>query len=195
MMFSSSNPKPSSSLKTKTAETIEDEARDSKSNIEGILQKNSAAAERFCKTAAEYVMARVPQPNVLVVDDDESIRRFMKRCFENLLGGVIVVEALSTEEAIAIAQKQVVHLILVDLNLPGRPGWELVEEVRRSSLAPLVPVILMSGVIDDDMEAVAQRCGANAYMKKPFALETLKRHVKQLFRLEKTGEFHSITSK
>lgn len=170
----------------------QDEARQSWSGLESIISKNTAAAERFCQSAKQYAQTKVEHPCVLIVDDEPRVGQSLERCFEQVFGAHVKHSA-NVEQALALARTYPIHLVIVDLHLPGRPGWQLVEELRTSSLVPLAPVILISGLVDDgQLEEIATKCGANAFLHKPFELEALKAKVKHLFRLDQTGDFPQV---
>ena len=107
--------------------------------------------------------------HVLVVDDDESVR---KACCQIAAGmGFPVVGAESATTARAILKHQRIDLLLLDLKLPGGGGLPLLEQVK--TLHPDTAVIVMTAFATVSSAVEAMRIGAGDYLTKPFALEEL----------------------
>jgi DNA-binding NtrC family response regulator len=108
--------------------------------------------------------------NILVVDDDEPVRRACAEIAINL--GFTAGTAGNAAEAIAFLQHQPVDLLLLDLKLPGAMGGlELLEQVKISH--PKTSVIVMTAFATVSSAVEAMRIGAGDYLTKPFALEEL----------------------
>jgi DNA-binding NtrC family response regulator len=120
--------------------------------------------------------------HVLVVDDDEAIR---KACCKIAAGmGFAVVGADSATEARAILKHQRIDLLLLDLKLPGGGGLPLLEQVK--TLHPDTAVIVMTAFATVSSAVEAMRIGAGDYLTKPFALEELTTV------LERAAQLHTI---
>src|SRR6202522_1321482 len=116
--------------------------------------------------------------HVLVVDDDEAVR---KACCKIASGmGFSVVGADSATTARAILKHQRIDLLLLDLKLPGGGGLPLLEQVK--ALHPDTAVIVMTAFATVSSAVEAMRIGAGDYLTKPFALEELTAV------LERTGQ-------
>ena len=112
---------------------------------------------------------RVPSLQLLVVDDDPSVRN---ACAEIGSGmGFLTHVADSVPSARAHLQRYPVDLMLLDLKLPGGGGLVLLEEVK--SKHPETAVIVMTAYATVTSAVEAMRSGANDYLTKPFALEEL----------------------
>jgi CheY-like chemotaxis protein len=98
---------------------------------------------------------------LLVVDDDVAVRAAMKRVLET--AGYEVGLAQDGEEAASQFLPEQTDLLLLDLNLPARSGWDVFERV--TTRYPLVPVIIITGMPNQDQTAVA--AGVSALMEKP----------------------------
>ncbi len=112
--------------------------------------------------------------DVLVVDDDDIIRETL---LELLDGNYQCQEASTAEEALRKLQAQPFDLVLTDVSLPGVSGGELLERVRE--LYPETPVIIMSGLSDQDQAQSLSKRGAFDYLLKPFRLEVVEESVKR----------------
>ena len=116
-------------------------------------------------------------PNVLVVDDELQIRRFLRSGFE--LDGYSVSEAENGREAIRAATLRPTDLIILDLALPDLDGSQVLERIRSWSN---VPVIILS-VKSSEMEKVRLfELGADDYVTKPFGMAELLARSKVVLR-------------
>jgi two-component system, OmpR family, KDP operon response regulator KdpE len=116
-------------------------------------------------------------PNVLVVDDELQIRRFLRSGFE--LDGYSVSEAENGREAIRAATLRPTDLIILDLALPDLDGSQVLERIRSWSS---VPIIILS-VKSSEMEKVRLfELGADDYVTKPFGMAELLARSKVVLR-------------
>ena len=115
--------------------------------------------------------------DVLVVDDDDVIRETLRELLE---GSYQCQEASTAEEALSKLQAQRFDVVLTDISMPGLSGSELLERVRE--LYPETPVIIMSGLSDQDQAQSLIRSGAFDYLLKPFRLEVVEESVNRALR-------------
>lgn len=101
---------------------------------------------------------------VLFVDDEEVIRQLAKRQLveDNLL--VTVVE--NGEKAIRYVREKKPCVVFLDINLPGRNGLDILQDIK--AVSPHVPVVMISGRISPEQATLAHKRGAAAYLCKPF---------------------------
>ena len=107
--------------------------------------------------------------NVLVVDDDKTVRTLVSRWVEKW--GYVVRQADSATEALRQVVAEPPAIILCDIRMPGQDGFWLVEQVRESW--PGIPFIMVTGLDDLDTVVRARRGGAVDYVTKPFGREQL----------------------
>jgi CheY-like chemotaxis protein len=114
---------------------------------------------------------------ILVVDDDAPILLLMRSLLREF--GFEPVAASSGEEAIAEARKRTPDLILLDRNMPGMSGDEVVRAMRSEDSLSVVPILILSGEPIDPEEI--RRLGATGHVLKPFdvpsLVETIRSHV------------------
>ena len=108
--------------------------------------------------------------NVLLVDDNELLLSGMKRFFEKDF--VNVTASITGEEAIEHMQKRLYHVVILDINLPGINGWEVLEYIKQKS--PKTRVIIITSSEDGGIRHEAIQKGASECMGKPFNLDELK---------------------
>src|SRR5690349_17741688 len=113
-------------------------------------------------------MSGMTSARVLVVDDDETIRAILRRLVE--VAGGTVAEAATGEEALRALYAARPDIVVLDIDLPGLDGWQVLERVRQLTD---VPVVMLSAH-DDELEKVrALHAGADDYVTKPFGAQEL----------------------
>jgi CheY-like chemotaxis protein len=105
----------------------------------------------------------------LVVEDDDQAADLIRLLLEG--EGFTVLRAASAEAALVLAPQQTLSLITLDLLLPGIDGWEFLLKIRESSTLARVPVVIVSGVADNNL---ALTRGAAAVLQKPISRTQLK---------------------
>ncbi len=98
---------------------------------------------------------------ILIVDDDASVRQSLKRVLED--SGYSVLLAVDGEAAEAKLSSPAIDLLIVDLNMPNRDGWDVLDDARVK--CPLVPIVVITGMADQ--LATLSIAGAAALIKKP----------------------------
>ncbi len=106
---------------------------------------------------------------ILIVDDEPAIRLFLEE--ELSQAGYEVTTAASGEEALARLQKNPVDLILLDLKMGGMDGLQVMAEVSRRPLPPVVILLTAHASLDSAIEAM--RRGGHDYLLKPCRTEEL----------------------
>ena len=115
--------------------------------------------------------------DILVVDDDEVIRDTLCELLEYEYA---CQTADTAEEALAKLEAQRFDVILTDVSLPGLSGMELLERVLQ--LYPGTPVIVISGISDEEQAQSLMSKGAFDYLLKPFRLEVVEGSVKRAMK-------------
>ena len=121
------------------------------------------------KSEASISVAAGPALHVLIVDDDNAIRKACCTIAESMGCAVEVSENLAQAQAILRHRK--IDLLLLDLNLPDGDGLTLLESVK--ALHPETAVVVMTAFAAVSSAVKAMRIGARDYLTKPFALEEL----------------------
>ena len=116
---------------------------------------------------------------VLVVDDSRSIRTLLKIYLAGR--GFEFVEAETAEEALKLAQAQVVDLVLTDYHLEGMSGAELASRLRAEARLRRTPVVMISGERDAQrLQDEASRAGVDGVLPKPISCGQLMALVDRL---------------
>jgi two-component system, OmpR family, KDP operon response regulator KdpE len=122
-------------------------------------------------------MASTSPPTVLVVDDEPPIRRFLKSGLA--AADYRVIEAKDGADALRALAAKKPDLIVLDLGLPDRSGFEVIELIRKQSP---VPIIVLSARDDERSKVAALDCGADDYVSKPFGMGELTARLRAALR-------------
>ncbi|MAT66457.1 MAG: two-component system response regulator [Gammaproteobacteria bacterium] len=114
--------------------------------------------------------------NLLLVDDMQTGRRFMRHILERL-GIEKIDEAANGREARELIDHNFYDLIISDYYMPEMDGQALVDYIRNQSSQPGVPVLMVSSRTDQNRIAALQQSGVSAVFDKPFDVETLRRMI------------------
>jgi DNA-binding NarL/FixJ family response regulator len=115
---------------------------------------------------------------ILIVDDHAVVRRGLREIVEDLIGGVEVAEATDTGTALEAMRRHDWDLVLLDLNLPGRGGLEVLRRSRE--LRPAVPILVLSMHAEESHGVRVIKAGAAGYVNKECAPEELAGAVRQV---------------
>lgn len=108
--------------------------------------------------------------SVLVVDDERSMRDFLKILLEK--EGHRVTTADNGEKALAILDGQAIDVVISDIRMPGISGIELLESIK--AVLPELPVIMITAFASPDDAVLAMKNGAFDYISKPFNVDEIK---------------------
>lgn len=119
---------------------------------------------------------------ILVVEDQDSIRRMIEALVQARGYEVVAVE--SGSKALEVALSDPPDLILLDLMLPGQfDGFEVCSRIRADSTTSKIPVVIISALDDEDSRARAIQSGATSYYTKPFSPLALLKEIERLREL------------
>jgi putative two-component system response regulator len=132
-------------------------------------------------------------PRILVVDDSPSIAGLMSQLLT--LRGYDVVTAADADEAEAEVRRQAPDLILSDVKMPGKSGYELCRALKSDPVTRLIPFVLITGLSDSSDKLQGIEAGADDFLNKPVLAEELTARVKSLLRVKEfTDELETADS-
>ena len=117
---------------------------------------------------------------ILVVDDDKEIVRLVKGYLEK--AGFEVLKAYDGETALHILRRENPDLLVLDLMLPDRDGWDITRLIRADANLAATPIIMLTARVEDTDKIVGLEVGADDYVTKPFNPRELVARVRALFR-------------
>lgn len=117
-------------------------------------------------------------PKILVADDSIAVRKVAERLLTE--AGLGVTLAANGEEALAYLSKERPDVIVSDVIMPDKSGYEVCAFVRGHAALATTPVLLISGIVNDEVTKQAESCHADGVLKKPFQGTSLKDRVLEL---------------
>ena len=124
-------------------------------------------------------------PKVLVVDDSLSVRKVVEKALESR--GLQVLAAASGTEAIAMIDRDRPDVVICDVILPDKDGYQICQYVRTHPALGSTPVLLISGIDNGTVQARAAEVRSNEVMFKPFGVEDLIRKIDYLLAGRSNG--------
>ncbi len=118
---------------------------------------------------------------VLIIDDDESVRKSLHRLLET--EGYKVITVVDGTQLSLVLDDSPIDLILLDIGLPWVDGYELAKLLRQHKDLKKIPLIFISGKKDKSDIKKGFAVGASDYIKKPFDIEKVKKTIKTLLTL------------
>ena len=122
-------------------------------------------------------------PNIVVVEDEKQIRRFVRSALE--AEGCRVYEAERGKQGLVEAGTRKPDLVILDLGLPDMDGIEFIRDLRGWSA---VPILILSARSTENDKIVALDTGADDYLSKPFGVGELLARVRALLRRQVKGD-------
>lgn len=116
---------------------------------------------------------------ILIIEDEKSLAQVLEDTFSQ--EGFEIIKAFDGENGVDKFYNEKPDLILLDINLPKKLGWEVCKEIRETSN---IPIIMMTARDSDSDEYNGLSIGADDYITKPFNLKILLLKVKKLLKLD-----------
>lgn len=116
-------------------------------------------------------------PKLLIVDDDESVRKLLRFRLKN---SYEMIDTGSPEEALALALQEKPDAILLDLMMPRYSGFEVCQTISSLSFTQHIPVIIVSGESSASYKEFCESLGAKEYMQKPVDFDVLEKKLAKL---------------
>ncbi|WP_434985251.1 response regulator [Vreelandella zhaodongensis] len=126
---------------------------------------------------------------ILIVDDEQQIRRFLRISLASQGYGVL--EAENGKQALAMVYTQAPDVVLLDLGLPDMDGHEVLQGIREHST---VPVIVVSVRDREEEKVFSLDNGANDYVTKPFGIQELLARIRAVLRLAQKARGEQTSS-
>ncbi len=124
---------------------------------------------------------------ILIIEDDRTINGLLRSVLEK--SGYTVDSADNGAEGLALGRQGSYSLILLDLMLPEKPGEEIIKELRRADMTPVI-VLSAKGAINNRIELL--RLGADDYITKPFDIDEVLLRIQAVLRRTLQAESREI---
>ncbi len=122
------------------------------------------------------------RPSVLVIDDSPDVHRLLRARLRT--EDLEIVSAASGPEGLATAKAKAPSIILLDLDMPGTDGFEVLRQLKEDKTVIDIPVIILSGLQSSQDKVTAFDLGAVDYITKPFDLTELRVRVRSALRVQ-----------
>ena len=125
-------------------------------------------------------MIEMANEKILVVDDEEHIAELINYNLTN--NGYKVIIANNGIDAVKVAIEEKPSLILLDLMIPGKDGYDVCKEIRSNSEIRNTPIIMLTAKSEEFDKILGLELGADDYITKPFSVRELLARVKAVLR-------------
>jgi len=119
-----------------------------------------------------------PKAVVLVADDDPEILSLLSIRLNR--AGYTVVEAVDGEQTLARVREHYPDVVVLDVMMPGKNGWEVAKELRHDARFKNIGIIMLTAIGEKINEMTSPLYGADAYIDKPFEFADLEAKIKQI---------------
>lgn len=111
---------------------------------------------------------------ILIAEDETRVAAFLEKGLRK--NGFVTIVAEDGQQALQMATSEEIDLLLLDLRMPVKDGWEVLAELRDRRLN--LPIIIITAFDDDKNRFLAMQKGANDYLTKPFSFKDLLERVR-----------------
>ena len=153
---------------------MEDDVEDN--NAEDMAAQAGDAQETAVKEKERLL------PTLLIVDDDEDMRQFIKVHFEK---SFVVLTAEDGKQALKVLESHEVTMIISDWMMPEMDGPTFCREVRKNPNISHLPFVMLTAKTDDASKTEGMNCGADIYIEKPFSMKYLEASVHNLIEMRR----------
>ncbi len=126
------------------------------------------------------VMTASPSQRILIVDDDHEIVRVLRAYLEQ--ANYTVLTAHDGATALHTIRREQPTLVVLDLMLPDRDGWEITRQLRADEEWRTLPIIMLTARVDDTDKIIGLELGADDYITKPFNTREVVARIRSVLR-------------
>ena len=146
------------------------------------ITKQRIAKEKVVSLAEYRKLKKKEEPiNILLIEDDDTVRKAIKRILED--DGYNVITAEDGTQLAEVLDDQPLDLIVLDIGLPWINGLELARLMKENTDLKDIPLIFVSGRTSDIDVKRGFEAGADDYIKKPFDNDKIRKTIKTLLKL------------
>ena len=124
--------------------------------------------------------------HILVVDDDKAVARLMRGYLEQ--AGFDVLVAYDGDTAMHMIRREQPNLVLLDLMLPDRDGWDITRAIRSDPKLASLPLIMLTARVTDTDKIIGLELGADDYITKPYNPREVVARVRARLRIQQGAQ-------
>ena len=129
----------------------------------------------------ERIDGKISNKTVLIVDDDPDIVDIISICLKD--SNIFSEKSYNGLQALEKAKSKRIDLILLDINMPGMNGFEVIKQLKEDEKTSVIPIVVLTGTyISEDDKKHGLTLGVNKYLTKPFSADDLVKEIKGAFR-------------
>ena len=158
-----------------------------------LFKKHLTKTENEQQTETSDKENNLAKPLVLIVEDNSDITLYLKSLLEDKYK---VITAWNGQEGLNAAEQHIPDIVITDVMMPIKDGYELAYEMKKNRLINHIPVIMLTAKTTDEDRIKGLRYGIEAYIRKPFQHEELLIPIENIFenrRLLKERYMNAIT--
>lgn len=156
-----------------------------------LVQLNEQQKEEIAELIRVIPQQRATGKKLLIVDDSDQIRWFLNHLF---CKEYEILEARDGEEGTRMVREKLPDLILCDVMMPLKNGFEVCREVKADPLTRRIPLILLTAKVESEDIITGIECGADDYITKPFDTEVLRSKVRSVLKRSEEMKSYWIDS-
>jgi len=137
-----------------------------------VVRENATSRQGYTK---ETVLMRGKTKKILIIEDELDILNFASRVLE--LEGYHILRAKDGDEGLTLAREKQIALVLLDLRLPKRDGWAVLQQMKAEPALSAIPVVVFTASAGLPQREKAFSMGAINYLVKPLSATSLKKAV------------------
>ena len=144
-----------------------------------LVKLNARQKEEIAELIQVIPQKKETGKKLLVIDDSDQIRWFLKHVFNNEYR---ILEARNGQEGIDFALKEEPDLILCDVMMPVKDGYETCREIKNDPKMAQTPVVMLTAKVESEDVITGIEAGADDYITKPFDVEILRSKINSLMK-------------
>ncbi|WP_298549931.1 response regulator [uncultured Parabacteroides sp.] len=144
-----------------------------------LVKLNARQKEEIAELIQVIPQKKETGKKLLVIDDSDQIRWFLKHVFNKEYQ---ILEARNGQDGIDVALKEEPDLILCDVMMPVKDGYETCREIKREPKMAQTPVVMLTAKVESEDVITGIEAGADDYITKPFDVEILRSKINSLMK-------------
>lgn len=152
------------------------------SNLPSIIAPSLAPDQEASSSPDQFPFTAKQQPSLLIIEDNYDVVEYIRSCLEDQYTLSI---ARDGQEGIDMALEQIPDLILCDVMMPRKDGFEVCHVLKSDERSSHIPIVMLTAKVDIDSRLQGLRKGADAYLAKPFHKEELMIRLANLLEIRR----------